>query len=319
MYVVRTSELRRVFVTGAGWRRRGTELVALDGVSLAIEAGEVHGLLGPNGAGKTTLVKILSTVLLPTSGRAEVCGRDVTTDTREVRRKIGIVFGGDRGLYLRLTARQNLEYWSALYRLTGPEGRRRAAALLERVGLAERADSRVETLSRGMRQRLHLARGLIGDPQVLFLDEPTVGLDPVAALEFRRLVRELQQEGRTILLTTHDMEEAESLCERVALIDRGRLLGIETPRALSGWIAAYERVDVAAAPPDVLDRVAALPGVGRVERRPDGGARIETVAEGAVSEVLRLLVGAGITALGVTRPSLEEVYLHLMGGHGMTV
>src|SRR5207248_4116859 len=165
---VRTEGLRRVFETGAGWRRRGSPVVALDAVSLAIEEGEVHGLLGPNGAGKTTLVKILSTVLLPSAGRAEVCGLDVVGDTRAVRKRIGIVFGGDRGVYARLTARQNLEYWAALYRLDGPEGRRRAAALLERVGLAERAEHRVETFSRGMRQRLHLARGLIADPPVLF-------------------------------------------------------------------------------------------------------------------------------------------------------
>jgi ABC-2 type transport system ATP-binding protein len=288
-------------------------------VTLLIEPGEVHGLLGPNGAGKTTLVKMLSTVLLPTSGRAEVCGYDVVARTQDVRRRIGIVFGGDRGVYPRLTARQNLVYWAALYRFDGREGRQRTSALLDRVGLAGRADDRVETFSRGMRQRLHLARGLIGDPEVLFLDEPTSGLDPVAAIAFRDLVRELQRDGRTILMTTHDMEEAEELCDRVALIDRGQLLGVETPRALAGWLAAYERVDVAGASPDLLDGIASMPGVGRVDRGSDGRARIETVAEGAVSEVLRLLVGAGLTALGVTRPSLEEVYLHFMRRKGLSV
>src|SRR6266536_4839246 len=165
--------------------RKKPAIRALDGVSLSVPRGEVHGLLGPNGAGKTTLVKILSTVLLPTSGRAAICGHDVVEQSRAVRPLIGIVFGGERGLYTRLTARQNLEYWGALYRLPASEVKGRADSLLERVGLTERADQRVEEFSRGMKQRLHLARGLIGDAKVLFLDEPTTGMDPLAAREFR--------------------------------------------------------------------------------------------------------------------------------------
>src|SRR5436189_1793843 len=169
---VEVRDIGRVYTT-----RRRITVTALDGVSLSIPSGEVHGLLGPNGAGKTTLVKILSTVLLPTSGRASVCGHDVVGDTKAVRPLIGIVFGGERGLYTRLTARQNLEYWGALYRLSGREIKRRSVALLERMGLTDRADQRVEEFSRGMKQRLHLARGLMGDAKVLFLDEPTTGMD----------------------------------------------------------------------------------------------------------------------------------------------
>src|SRR5437764_9254875 len=224
--------------------RKREPVTALDGVSLAIPAGEVHGLLGPNGAGKTTLVKILSTVLLPTAGRALVCGYDVVSQTKAVRPLIGIVFGGERGLYTRLTARQNLEYWGALYRLPGAEIKQRSTALLERVGLTERAGQRVEEFSRGMKQRLHLARGLMGDAKVLFLDEPTTGMDPLAAREFRRLVLDLKGEGRTILLTTHDMVEAEAVCDRVTLIDRGRLLATETPRSLGTLISRFQRIDV---------------------------------------------------------------------------
>src|SRR5438067_4102861 len=249
-------EITRVFTP-----RRRAPVTALDGVSLSIPSGEVHGLLGPNGAGKTTLVKILSTVLLPTSGRASVCGHDVVGDTKAVRPLIGIVFGGERGLYTRLTARQNLEYWGALYRLPAREVKERAAALLSRVGLDERADQRVEEFSRGMKQRLHLARGLVGDAKVLFLDEPTTGMDPLAAREFRRLVVELKGEGRTILLTTHDMVEAELVCDRVSLIDHGRILATETPRSLGTLISRFQRIDVEGAPASLLGELGELPGV----------------------------------------------------------
>src|SRR6266581_95022 len=184
---VEVEEIIRIFTP-----RKRPAVTALDGVSLTIPVGEVHGLLGPNGAGKTTLVKILSTVLLPTGGRAFVCGHDVVAETKAVRPLIGIVFGGERGLYTRLSARKNLEYWGALYRLSGSEIRSRSNALLERVGLTERADQRVEEFSRGMKQRLHLARGLMGDARVLFLDEPTTGMDPLAAREFRALIGELK-------------------------------------------------------------------------------------------------------------------------------
>src|SRR6266511_3209649 len=203
---VAVEEVTRVFEPR---RKRDARVVALDRVSLEIPQGEIHGLLGPNGAGKTTLVKILSTVLVPTSGRARVLGHDVVGEAAAVRPLIGIVFGGERGLYWRLTGRQNLEYWGALYKLSRAEIRVRSEQLIERVGLIERADERVETYSRGMKQRLHLARGLIGDANVLFLDEPTTGMDPLAAREFRRLIGELRGEGRTILLATHDMVEAE--------------------------------------------------------------------------------------------------------------
>jgi ABC-2 type transport system ATP-binding protein len=298
-------------------RKRDERVVALDEVSLAIPAGEIHGLLGPNGAGKTTLVKILATVLLPTAGRARVLGRDVVEETRAVRPLIGIVFGGERGLYTRLTGRQNLEYWGALYRLPGPLIRERTQGLLERVGLADRANQRVEAYSRGMMQRLHLARGLIGDAQVLFLDEPTTGMDPLAAREFRRLISELKSEGRTILLTTHDMVEAETVCDRVTLIDHGKVLATETPRTLSTLISRFQRIDVEGAGAELLAELEALPGVSAVDRRHDGEARIEVSEEGATAEVLRRLVGAGVTSVQTTLPSLEEVYVHVIGERGL--
>ena len=300
-------------------RKRDARVVALDDVSLAIPEGEIHGLLGPNGAGKTTLVKILSTVLLPTSGRALVCGHDVVAETSAVRPLIGIVFGGERGVYTRLTARQNLEYWGALYKLPPRTVKERTAALLDRVGLADRADQRVEQYSRGMKQRLHLARGLIADAKVLFLDEPTTGMDPLAAREFRRLIGELKREGRTILLTTHDMVEAETVCDRVTLIDRGKILATESPRSLGRLISRFQRIDVEGADARLLATVGALPGVGAVTAREDGGARIEVNEEGATREVLRHLVEAGVTSVKTSLPSLEEVYVQVIGERGLEI
>lgn len=170
---VETDGLRRVFEP-----KKRPEVVALAGLTLTVARGEIHGLLGPNGAGKTTLVKILSTILLPSAGTARVMGLDVVGDAAQVRPLIGIVLGGERGLYNRLTARQNLHYWCALYKMEPGATRTRTDAMLERVGLLDRADDRVQTYSRGMRQRLHLARGLLHDPPVVFLDEPSTGLDP---------------------------------------------------------------------------------------------------------------------------------------------
>jgi ABC-2 type transport system ATP-binding protein len=305
--------IRRVFTP-----RKREPVSALDGVSLTIPVGEVHGLLGPNGAGKTTLVKILSTVLLPTSGTASVLGHDVVAEARAVRPQIGIVFGGERGLYWRLTGRQNLEYWGALYKLSRAEIRERTGLLLERVGITDRADERVETYSRGMKQRLHLARGLIGDAKVLFLDEPTTGMDPLAAREFRALIGELRGEGRTILLATHDMAEAEALCDRVTLIDRGAILATESPRTLGRVISRFQRIDVEGATDDVVAQIAALAGVASVSPA-DIGIRIEVAEEGVTADVLRLLVDSGVTSVRTSMPSLEEVYVQLIGDRGLQV
>ena len=312
---IAVEEVTRVFEPR---RKRDARVVALDRVSLEIPQGEIHGLLGPNGAGKTTLVKILSTVLVPTSGRASVLGHDVVDEARAVRPVIGIVFGGERGLYWRLTGRQNLEYWGALYKLSGGETRRRAQQLLERVGLADKADERVEQYSRGMKQRLHLARGLVGDARVLFLDEPTTGMDPLAAREFRNLIGELKGEGRTILLATHDMVEAENVCDRVTLIDRGTVLATESPRSLGRVISRFQRIDVEGADQELLTRLRTLPGVHAISET-DGSARIEVAEEGATGAVLKLLVDAGVTSVKTSLPSLEEVYVHLIGDRGLEI
>jgi ABC-2 type transport system ATP-binding protein len=315
MAAVEVDRITRVFEPR---RKRAQRVVALDQVSLEIPEGEIHGLLGPNGAGKTTLVKILATVLIPTSGRARVLGHDVVADTKGVRPLIGIVFGGERGLYRRLTGRQNLEYWGALYKLSSRLTRERAQKLLERVGLADKAEQRVEEYSRGMKQRLHLARGLMGDARVLFLDEPTTGMDPLAARDFRKLIDELRGEGRTILLATHDMVEAEVVCDRVTLIDRGKILATESPRTLGRVISRYQRIDVEGAGATVLAEIGVLPGVASVTAV-DGGTRIEVDEEGATGEVLKRLVESGVTSVKTSLPSLEEVYVQLIGDRGLEI
>lgn len=304
---IETHDLRRVYR-----ERRGREVVALDGVSLRIDQGEVHGLLGPNGAGKSTLMKVLCTVLLPTSGTASVLGHDVVQDYRSVRTKLGLVFGGDRGLYPRLTARQNLRYWGALYHLSSAAARTRAEELLAEFGLADRADDKVETYSVGMRQRLHLCRGLIGNPQVLLLDEPTNGLDPLAARQLRSTIRELAGQGRTILLATHDMVEAEAVCDRVTMVNHGRIIATEAPKTLSRWISRYERLHLDGAEPALLDRVRALPDVTSVDVTPEGAAKVTLGSRDAAGRVLAFVLDAGMSSVRTELPSLEEVYMRLV-------
>lgn len=301
------------------YTRGGRKVMALRDVDLTIPEGEVHALLGPNGAGKTTLCKILSTVLLPTSGTVTLCGHDVVSRPERAKSLIGIVFGGERGLYGRLTARQNLTYWAALYGLSRGARAERVHALLERLGLGDRGDDRVDTMSRGMKQRLHLARGLVADPSVLILDEPTVGMDPVAARDFRSLITELKADGRTILLTTHDMAEAAELSDRVSMVDKGKLVMTQTPDTVGEIVSRYERVDAREVPPPVVDVLGSLPGVVSVQDRDTGGIRVETADRSATSSVLAALVEAGVTEVSTGRPDLEEVYLHLMGGRGMGV
>jgi ABC-2 type transport system ATP-binding protein len=310
---VETQALRRVF------EGRGGEVVALGSVDLAIGTGEVRGLLGPNGAGKTTLCKILSTVLLPSAGEVRVLGHDVARETLAVKRLIGVVFGGDRGLYGRLDPKQNLRLWGALYGLHGRALARRVDELLDRVGLTDRANDRVDDFSRGMKQRLHLARGLVSDPGVLILDEPTSGMDPVAARDFRVLIGELRTEGRTILLTTHDMAEAEAVCDQVTLIDNGTLLATDTPQRLAASLSTVERIEADGVPPDVVARIRPMPGVASVRSFAPERVEVDTTSAEGTREVLTCLVGAGVTSVRTVRPSLEEVYLHVIGDRGMLV
>jgi ABC-2 type transport system ATP-binding protein len=311
--LVRTFRYGRTFSK----TRSDKEIIALDNISINVRQGEIVGLLGPNGAGKTTLVKIISTVLLPTSGSVQVLGLDVRAETRSIQKRIGIVLGGEKGFYGRLSVRDNLDYWAAVYHVPRRIRAARISAVLERVGLTDRIQLPVDRLSKGMKQRLHLARGLVHDPELIILDEPTSGMDPVAAHEFRALVTDLRHSGRTILLATHDMAEAEAICDRIVLIDHGRILAVEHPKDLGSLFASYDRVDAQGIGTELLSRIRGLPGVGEVTPLEDSWMRIHTTSPSAASAILRALVDGGITALRTSSPSLEETYLSVIGNRGL--
>lgn len=309
-------ELTRDFRLPGGKVRR-----ALDHATLTVERGEIFALLGPNGAGKTTMTKVLTTLLTPTSGTARVAGADVRTQTREVRKRIGLVLGGERGLYDRVTARQNLAFWGTLAGVQRRILRDRSQELLEQVGLEERADEPVEGFSRGMRQRLHLARGLIADPEVLFLDEPTSGMDPAAAREFRRLIKEFAG-SKTIMLTTHDMREAEELCQRAALIDRGRLIDHGTIRHLRSTLPTLPHVEVGLQPEqlEILEELAALDIVTEVVESAERGVyRVAVSDRQELAAVLRWLTDRGLIDVSTKVATLEDAYLNRIGDRGMQV
>src|SRR5689334_4786812 len=227
---VETRGLRRTFRAGRG----GGEVTALAGVDLRIEPGEVFGLLGPNGAGKTTCIKILNTLLFPTSGEARVAGHDVVTEAQAVRHRIALVSGGENAGYGILTVRECLWLFSQFYGVPSSVAWRRIDALIDAVDLREQAHARINRLSTGQRQRMNFARGFVSDPEILFLDEPTLGMDVNAARRLRGFVTSWVREraGRTVLLTTHYMAEADELCDRIAIVDRGRVLACDTPPAL---------------------------------------------------------------------------------------
>jgi ABC-2 type transport system ATP-binding protein len=214
-------------ITSKALSKQYGDLLAVDGISFSVKVGEVFGFLGPNGAGKTTTIKILTGQLLPSAGSATVAGYDIRTERQQLKSKIGVVFEY-QNLYERLSARDNLNFTRQLYGVD----RRRVTEVLALVGLSGRANERLVSYSNGMKQRLLIARGLLHDPTILFMDEPTRGLDPGMALEIRRLITDLSQSGRTLFLTTHDMSEADRLCDRVAILNRGRIIALDTPDKL---------------------------------------------------------------------------------------
>ncbi len=263
---------------------------------------------------------MLITLLLPTSGEARVLGLDVVRDAHEVRKRIGYVFGGDRGLYERLSAYDNLRYFAELYGVTGRRQRERIDEVLELVGLKGREQERVEGYSRGMRQRLHIARGIIHDPEVVFLDEPTIGVDPVGARALRSTIAGLVQAGKTVLLTTHYMFEADTLCDRLAVIAHGRLVAQGTPRELKSHVVdrAVIEVEVFGIDDATVKQVRALPGVTSVSVEDRDQAQILTVQSPHGLELTGpLTVCLGDTVIGriaAREPTLEDAYVALVTG-----
>ena len=311
--------LQKKYVTWRGRiRRTRHENIALAGIDLTIQPGELFGLLGPNGAGKTTATKILTTLLLPDAGEAWVLGLDVIKQTDAVRRRIGFVFGGERGLYWRLSGLDNLRYFADLYRIPPDVSRRRINELLEQLGLAGREHDKVEVYSRGMKQRLHLARGLLNDPEVLFLDEPTIGLDPVGARELRLLIRKLADAGKTIFLTTHYMFEADAICDRIAVIKKGAVVAEGTPMSIKRMVenqgvVEFEVVGISA---DRVSALRTLPDVRSVSVTERDLAQLVTIHCANPSDLMTrlgaLLDGVAFERISSREPTLEDAYVQLI-------
>ncbi len=284
-------------------------LEAVRGIDLQVRRGEVFGFLGPNGAGKSTTINILCTLLRPTSGTASVAGFDVARQPNEVRQRLGLVFQ-DPSLDIQLTARENLEFHAFLYRVPKPERAKRIAEVLEMVQLTDRAESLVMTFSGGMKRRLEIARGMLHTPEVLFLDEPTIGLDTQTRRHIWGYLNELPKRGVTIFMTTHYMEEAE-FCDRIAIIDHGRIQAIGTPEELKGMVGG-DVVTITTADDEVA---APLVGAiaGSAPTASDGALRVE-VADGAafVPRLVREL-SVEVTSVAFRRPSLDDVFLKLTG------
>lgn len=321
--VIEVEDLRRTFRARTGIRRRAAaDVEAVRGIDLTVEEGELFGLLGPNGAGKTTTIKMLITLLLPTSGSARVLGHDVVADAREVRRRVGYVFGGDRGLYDRLSGLDNLRFFAELYGVAPREQRPRIDALLDLVDLQGRESERVEGYSRGMRQRLHIARGLLHRPQVLFLDEPSIGIDPVGARELRRTVARLRDEGTTVLLTTHYMFEADELCDRIAVIADGRIVAHGSPHQLKSAVQSGNvlEIEVFDAVQDRLPSLQQVVGVSSVSIDGHSHAEVLVVRSDGSSHVTQAVLGAlegvRLGKVSTREPTLEDAYVQLVSESG---
>jgi ABC-2 type transport system ATP-binding protein len=317
--VIEAIDLRRVYHTTTGViRRKPLDVEAVRGISFEVADGELFGLLGPNGAGKTTTIKMLITLLLPTSGKARVLGHDVVDEPREVRKKIGYVFGGDRGLYERLSALDNLRYFAELYGVSGKAQRARIDEVLELVDLKGREHERVEGYSRGMRQRLHIARGILHDPQVLFLDEPTIGVDPVGARELRTLISNLVTAGKTVLLTTHYMFEADTLCDRIAVIAKGLIVGQGTPAELKRGVAEgrVTEIEVFGIEDAAVERLRVLEGVTAVAVEEHEQKQLLVVQTSGERELTQTLLahldGVSLGRVSTREPTLEDAYVALV-------
>lgn len=320
VHAIEVDNLERRYRTRSGFLgRRHRDVPAVRGVSFTVERGELFGLLGPNGAGKTTTIKMLITLLLPSAGTATILGHDVVREARSVRRRVGYVFGGDRGLYERLSALDNLRYFAEMYSVPAAEQKRRIGELLELVGLDGRERERVEHYSRGMRQRLHIARGLLHRPEVLFLDEPSIGIDPVGARELRATVSRLVAGGTTVLLTTHYMYEADELCDRIAVIAAGRIIATGRPaelkrRASGGRVIEVEVFGDASV---VLDDVRGLRGVTGVvlterEQAQWLVVRADQAGDHVAPAVLSRLSGLSVGRVATRETTLEDAYVELV-------
>lgn len=299
------------------------EFKAVDGVSFDIYKGEIFGLLGPNGAGKTTTIKMITGLLRPTLGSVYVMDKDVDKKPLEALKNIGTVLAGDRSIYWKLTARENLEYFASLYGCNKKEAKKRAEAIINRLGLSDKADELVEKFSTGMKQKVALGKALIPNAPVVLLDEPTLGLDPQSALNLREIIMDIKSEGRTVLLTTHYMEEADFLCDRIAIIDGGKIIAMDTPENLKRSINEVKsiKIEVDKADDKLIEDIKKLDNIQKVisiynsDRRnytltihhTDGNTIIQNILDKLSQNKSQIL------NINVLKPSLEDVFINLTG------
>ncbi len=330
-YAVETKDLTRVFAGKRHLFRRKKAsaeeepegpVTALDGVTMQIREGELFGLLGPNGAGKTTLIKILCTLLLPTAGQAYVAGYDVTKDVFPIRQRISMVSGGETTGYGLLTTRENIWMFSQFYGVPSPVANDRIDELMDVFGLRDRRDSKVRTLSTGQRQKMNMIRGFVTDPDILFLDEPTVGLDVNAARTIRDYVLKWLQEqkDKTVLLTTHYMAEADEMCDRIAIIDEGRVLACDTPENLKKMVRLDTTFRVEVDPLRDTAGFGQIPGVKNFSVKEDPAKNITYLTfildgETPVADILSVIMAQGsrVHSLQKSEPSLEDVFVSMVG------
>ncbi len=319
--VVTVKNLVREYISTKGIIKKEKKIIrALNGITFDVKRGEVFGLLGPNGAGKTTTAKILTTLLAPTSGEAKVFGYNVFGEEKKLRPLINFIFGGERGIYWRLSARDNLIYFSDLYKVDNKIRDKRIPELLELVGLSDRADEKVETYSKGMKQRLQIARGLVNDPDIIFLDEPTIGLDPIGARELRKIISDLSSCGKTILLTTHYMYEADELCDRIAIIDKGNILALDTPANLKKLCTETSVLEVSVQELDnqLIEQIKRIEGVEDVSiLYGDQLHRIQIQCKNPseiMQQAITMLISCKILEVSTRAATLEDAYIKLVGG-----
>lgn len=319
---IETKDLGRIYKLRGSKKETRKELIALEGVNLTVERGELFGLLGPNGAGKTTLIKILTTLLAPTSGWARVAGADVNAAPESVRPRINMVSGGESSGYGLLTVRENLWMFSQFYGVPSNEANERIEALLEMVGMKDRMHTKSSDLSTGLRQKMNIVRGFLTEPEVLFLDEPTLGLDVGAMRDVRRFILEWLKadKERTLLLTTHYMMEADELCDRVAIINKGKVLACDKPSVLKQKLQKDALFEIEVSPLNGLTQQMLVdqPEVTKAAiSETETGAKLSIglVEESALARVINLFTQKDVKVMNLSKrePTLEDVFVDLVG------
>ncbi|HEY4822909.1 MAG TPA: ATP-binding cassette domain-containing protein [Candidatus Bathyarchaeia archaeon] len=323
---VEVKSLSKTFSVKEGplFRKSVKTVTALDGVSFSVKKGEIFGLLGPNGAGKTTTIKTVCTLIQPTSGEVYVNGHNVAREAQKARQDLGVMLTGDRTLYWKLTGRENLEYFAALYHMDRSAAKERIEYLLKLVGLDERQNTLVENYSTGMRIRLSFVKAVLHQAPVILLDEPTMSLDPQSARLIREVIQDLRKEGHSILLTTHYMEEADQLSDRVAVIDHGKIIAMAPPSELKETVLKSEVIEIEAQNinPQIVEKIRGIPTISEVVSSIQDASSLKGVitvhatdGKQVIPEMLGVLVKGGveISNVKIATPTLEDVFISLTG------